>query len=56
MGAEQCFSVFVTGNANKLREVKEILSQGHDPIDIESQNLDSAAILGSSLYVFTDLY
>ncbi|KII94718.1 hypothetical protein PLICRDRAFT_169446 [Plicaturopsis crispa FD-325 SS-3] len=32
--------VFVTGNANKLKEVRAILSQGH-PIDLDSQDLDS---------------
>lgn len=36
------FIVFVTGNANKLREVKAILSDdGGHPIDIDSQSLDS---------------
>ena len=34
-------SVFVTGNANKLREVKHILSQGAMPIDLDSKELDS---------------
>ena len=33
--------VFVTGNANKLKEVKAILSQGGNPIEIDSQALDS---------------
>jgi len=32
--------VFVTGNANKLKEVREILSSGGHPIEIESQSLD----------------
>jgi inosine triphosphate pyrophosphatase len=32
---------FVTGNANKLKEVKAILSQGGNPIEIDSQSLDS---------------
>ena len=32
---------FVTGNANKLKEVKAILSRGGDPIEIDSQSLDS---------------
>jgi hypothetical protein len=32
--------VFVTGNVNKLREVREILAQGQ-PIEIDSKNLDS---------------
>lgn len=31
--------VFVTGNAGKLREVREILAQG-TPIEIESRDLD----------------
>jgi len=31
--------VFVTGNAGKLREVREILAQGK-PIEIESRDLD----------------
>jgi len=34
-------AVFVTGNANKLKEVKHILSQGPAPIDLDSQELDS---------------
>jgi inosine/xanthosine triphosphate pyrophosphatase family protein len=33
-------AVFVTGNANKLKEVKAILSEGGKPIEIESQSLD----------------
>ena len=32
---------FVTGNANKLKEVKAILSRGGNPIEIDSQSLDS---------------
>jgi len=32
---------FVTGNANKLKEVKAILSEGGNPITIDSQSLDS---------------
>lgn len=32
---------FVTGNANKLKEVKAILSKGSHPIEIDSQELDS---------------
>jgi hypothetical protein len=31
--------VFVTGNAGKLREVREILAQG-TPVEIESRDLD----------------
>ncbi|KAG6879022.1 hypothetical protein C0992_005771 [Termitomyces sp. T32_za158] len=34
--------IFVTGNANKLKEVKAILSEGGHPIDIGSQSLDSS--------------
>jgi len=37
--ALQCL-VFVTGNVNKLREVKAILSSGPHPIAMESQSLD----------------
>jgi hypothetical protein len=36
-------AAFVTGNANKLREVKEILSQGGDPIEIVSKELDGTS-------------
>jgi hypothetical protein len=36
---------FVTGNANKLREVKEILSSNGDPIEIVSQELDGVSHL-----------
>ncbi|KAG6872722.1 hypothetical protein C0995_007289 [Termitomyces sp. Mi166 len=39
------FEVFVTGNANKLKEVKAILSEGGHPIEIDSQNLDSSAVI-----------
>jgi hypothetical protein len=42
----------VTGNANKLKEVKEILNSGPHPIEIESQNLDSKS---RSLLYFLDL-
>jgi hypothetical protein len=37
--------VFVTGNAEKLREVREILAQQGAPIDIESRDLDREWIL-----------
>ncbi|TFK69405.1 Maf/Ham1 [Pluteus cervinus] len=40
--------IFVTGNANKLREVKAILSQGAHPIDLESQDLDVPEIQGTT--------
>lgn len=33
--------VFVTGNTNKLKEVRAILSEGGHPIDIDSQSLES---------------
>jgi inosine triphosphate pyrophosphatase len=32
----------VTGNANKLKEVKYILSQGRNPIEIDNQAIESA--------------
>jgi hypothetical protein len=35
------FPVFVTGNPNKLKEVRAILSDGGHPIDIDSRSLDS---------------
>jgi hypothetical protein len=35
---------FVTGNYNKLKETKYILSQG-TPVDIDSQDLDSKFFL-----------
>ncbi|KIK62933.1 hypothetical protein GYMLUDRAFT_41211 [Collybiopsis luxurians FD-317 M1] len=40
--------IFVTGNANKLKEVKEILSAGDAPIDIDSKSLDIDEIQGST--------
>ena len=40
------FVVFVTGNAGKLREVREILAQG-TPIEIESRNLDRECVVSS---------
>ncbi|KAF5356849.1 hypothetical protein D9756_006805 [Leucocoprinus leucothites] len=39
---------FVTGNANKLREVKQILSSGPHPIQITSQSLDIPEIQGTT--------
>ncbi|KAF7763676.1 hypothetical protein Agabi119p4_8213 [Agaricus bisporus var. burnettii] len=39
---------FVTGNANKLKEVKEILSDGDHPIEIISQNLDVPEVQGTT--------
>jgi hypothetical protein len=35
------FTVFVTGNANKLKEVQAILQKGNAPISVTSQNVDS---------------
>ena len=32
--------VFVTGNTGKLREVREILTNGPQPIEIESHSID----------------
>ncbi|KAG5636968.1 hypothetical protein H0H81_006272 [Sphagnurus paluster] len=46
--------VFVTGNANKLKEVKEILSQGGHPIEIDSQSLDIPEIQGTTQEVAKD--
>ncbi|KAI0068497.1 Ham1-like protein [Artomyces pyxidatus] len=39
--------VFVTGNANKLKEVREILAAGH-PIELQSRDLDLPEIQGST--------
>jgi len=39
--------VFVTGNANKLKEVREILSEGH-PIELDSRALDIPEIQGTT--------
>lgn len=46
--------VFVTGNANKLREVKAILSEGGHPIEIDSQSLEIPEIQGTTIEVATD--
>jgi len=43
--------VFVTGNANKLREVREILSSGSIPLEIESIALDLPEIQGTTAEV-----
>ncbi|KAF7373488.1 Inosine triphosphate pyrophosphatase [Mycena sanguinolenta] len=40
--------IFVTGNANKLKEVKAILSSGGNPIEIESRALDIPEIQGTT--------
>ncbi|KZV86001.1 Maf/Ham1 [Exidia glandulosa HHB12029] len=39
--------VFVTGNANKLKEVRAILAAG-EPIEVESQSLDIPELQGST--------
>jgi len=39
-------TVFVTGNAGKLREVREILTNGPQPIEIESHSIDCEFPLG----------
>ncbi|KJA25507.1 hypothetical protein HYPSUDRAFT_37497 [Hypholoma sublateritium FD-334 SS-4] len=49
--APQKALVFVTGNANKLREVKAILSQGGHPIEIDSRALDIPEIQGTTVEV-----
>ncbi|KAJ7878435.1 Ham1-like protein [Mycena leptocephala] len=46
--------IFVTGNANKLKEVKAILSAGGKPIEIQSQSLDIPEIQGSTQEVAID--
>ncbi|TFK28956.1 inosine triphosphate pyrophosphatase [Coprinopsis marcescibilis] len=46
--------VFVTGNANKLKEVKAILSAGGQPIEIDSQALDIPEIQGTTEEVAKD--
>ncbi|KAF8227612.1 Ham1-like protein [Tricholoma matsutake] len=40
--------VFVTGNTNKLKEVRAILSEGGHPIDIDSQSLEIPEIQGTT--------
>nr|GAT48166.1 predicted protein [Mycena chlorophos] len=40
--------IFVTGNANKLKEVKAILLDGRKPIDIESRSLDIPEVQGTT--------
>ncbi|KAL7004777.1 nucleoside triphosphate pyrophosphohydrolase ham1 [Cystobasidiomycetes sp. EMM_F5] len=40
--------VFVTGNANKLKEVKAILQAGSSPVDVQSKDLDLPEIQGSN--------
>ncbi|THV04735.1 Maf/Ham1 [Dendrothele bispora CBS 962.96] len=40
--------VFVTGNANKLKEVRAILSEGSHPIEVDSKSLDIDEIQGST--------
>ncbi|KAH9998287.1 Ham1-like protein [Russula vinacea] len=46
--------VFVTGNAGKLREVREILAQGTTPVEIESRDLDLPEIQGTTQEVATE--
>ncbi|KAF5333640.1 hypothetical protein D9611_002780 [Ephemerocybe angulata] len=46
--------VFVTGNANKLKEVKYILSQGGHPIEIVNEALDIPEIQGTTVEVAID--
>jgi len=46
--------VFVTGNEHKLKEVKEILSSGGHPIQIESNSLDITEIQGTTQEVARD--
>ncbi|CAE6476998.1 unnamed protein product [Rhizoctonia solani] len=43
--------IFVTGNANKLREVEEILAAGGVPLIIQSQNIDLPEIQGTAVEV-----
>ncbi|KAJ3988337.1 inosine triphosphate pyrophosphatase-like protein [Lentinula detonsa] len=40
--------VFVTGNANKLKEVQAILSAGNQPVEINSKSLEIDEIQGST--------
>ncbi|KZO91574.1 Maf/Ham1 [Calocera viscosa TUFC12733] len=40
--------VFVTGNKNKLKEVKAILSAGREPIEVDSRALDIPEIQGTT--------
>jgi inosine/xanthosine triphosphate pyrophosphatase family protein len=37
-------TVFVTGNAGKLKEVREILASGPQPIEVESHDLDCQSV------------
>ncbi|EIN11017.1 Ham1-like protein [Punctularia strigosozonata HHB-11173 SS5] len=48
MSPEQKPLIFVTGNANKLREVKAILSSGGDPVEIDSKELDIPEVQGTT--------
>ncbi|TFK96840.1 inosine triphosphate pyrophosphatase-like protein [Pterulicium gracile] len=40
--------IFVTGNKNKLQEVKDILNSGSQPVEIHSQSLDIPEVQGST--------
>ncbi|CAE6343214.1 unnamed protein product [Rhizoctonia solani] len=42
---------FVTGNANKLREVEEILAAGGVPLIIQSRSIDLPEIQGTAVEV-----
>jgi len=44
----------VTGNANKLKEVKEILNSGPHPVEIDSKSLDIPEIQGTTQEVARD--
>jgi inosine triphosphate pyrophosphatase len=41
--------VFVTGNANKLKEVKAILAAGGSGIEVTSQAVDGGCLLDSEV-------
>ncbi|KAJ8519684.1 hypothetical protein ONZ45_g3407 [Pleurotus djamor] len=40
--------IFVTGNANKLKEVRAILASGPQAIEIDSQELDIPEVQGTT--------
>ncbi|KAF9458492.1 inosine triphosphate pyrophosphatase-like protein [Collybia nuda] len=46
--------IFVTGNVNKLKEVKKILSDDGQPIEIDSRSLDIPEIQGTTQEVARD--
>jgi hypothetical protein len=41
--ADRVFSVFVTGNANKLKEVKAILASGEGGVEVTNQAVDGVS-------------